>query len=349
MSMLLTSVAEPHGTARYRFILLALVALASTSAPATGCGDGGQSDAGNIYAPKDGIDPTERDTATPELSESLGASWDGSYPQGCRGVASRELFACIDQMFWQCLKYQPEQRRPVLLAIAARTAELEEDASPDISAKDLASIYWRSAQLSVALWTENRDSTGVGTMKANLERAHEILPDSTEIEGWLRTIALVQAVMTKAPERDEAEQALWDVYERNPTYVLPTMIAATFTLPLRSGFPDKAAAAAEELDCRRGNWCDKDTPRAKHTRSGIELNFGEVFARIGDRERALEHFRAALEVPGADTWPYRYLAEDWIANVDERMQAILDRGPNANVATLTESNGAATCVMCHTE
>lgn len=284
------------------------------------------------------------DPRTP--SNPDGTWWDGRYPGDCAGTEGDDAYLCAEQLFWQSLQFEPDTRADTHAALDRLAAALETSGTLDDAR--LAILYWRKVQLASATVSELMDSSLTTGIYDDLERATALAPDKLEIESWFVLFNLVRAWGSGDPARfAEAEALLWAAYDKDPDYVLFAVMGVGASLPMSTGVPRKIADAIERYRCDTHDFCDRETPWVPYQQAGAAYLFGEIYARVGDRDRARTQFAAALEAPRADTWPYRELAAYSRDNVDALVAKFAAVGDDAPVLDLMEQNGRATCLPCH--
>lgn len=301
------------------------------------CGSEMSSDAGE----QSSVEDASRTPAGPG-----GTWWDDSYPADCVGVVGRDAYLCGEQLFWQSLQFEPEQRARAHASLGELTDVLDEGASlPD---RELAVLHWRQVQLATALVAENQDASAALDIFERLDRARELEPSRLEIEAWASTFGLIQGWSSGDEARLQAAEAnLWTTFAKDPDYVLLTTMGTAAALPLNTGIPQKIADAIADFDCATHDWCERETAWVPYQQAGVAYLFGEIYARVGDNERAETQFRAALGAPRAESWPYRPLAEWSAENVPSIVSKFEARDDSEGVLDLMEQNGRATCLVCH--
>ena len=76
-------------------------------------------------------------------------------------------------------------------------------------------------------------------------------------------------------------------------------------------------------------------------------HLGEAYARVGDLEMAQELYELALSLPGATTWPHRYVVDEALWDMDLHVSKFTDIGPDQSASDLVYANSTYGCVFCH--
>ncbi len=271
--------------------------------------------------------------------------WDGRYPEDCAGLDRDETLACAEAATWDALQWRYERRADVHAMLGERAAALE--ATGDVADAELARLYWRRVQLAVALFAEDASASQASTALAEIDRAHALDPTNLKIEAWARVFHFLVAYQIGPDEFARERALLDDMFARFPDYTLTVVMGTSMALPLETGVPQEIAAWVERFDCSTHDWCDRATAEVPFNQAGIELLFAEIHARVGDRELAVAHLERSLAAPRVERWPYRYLTEARLADVDGWLASFAARGDAESVLDITENNGPRTCVLCH--
>jgi tetratricopeptide (TPR) repeat protein len=291
----------------------------------------------------------------PDFS-NLEGRWDGHFPADCAGTTGASAFACTEQHFWQALTFDHASRREVSAIYDATIARLE--ASGEIDPLRLGMMYFRRGHLATALSTENRyiEGGGVPSFFADFDRALQLVPSDSFVHPMIDSFDLsIDAVLPYvAPielgSREEADEKLTLLREmsRGDAAGLFLFVTSAAGLPLESGWPEQAREALDEYEALCPNHeCATTTSRAPFAVPGSDWVFADVYARLGDRERAIALYDRALAYPGTENWPARdgLLAER--AALDERMADYAEAGETQSPFMAMSSNGPFACVMCH--
>ena len=119
----------------------------------------------------------------------------------------------------------------------------------------------------------------------------------------------------------------------------------------RDDFDFKAWHEASMADDDPWNWrACHNTDVAPHNVEGFFMAFGDMLAKGGDERNARIMYQAALEVPEADEWPYRHIAEARLENLAELegwFNEEIDRSEEIDSNRVTMIQGAYGCTGCH--
>lgn len=271
--------------------------------------------------------------------------FEGSLAGACGGERGLARVECADAIAWESVQWRYGERRDAVDVLGDAIDAVRED--PSVDAGDLARLHWRRVQVAVGLFSEDQDSSGVALAPDDLDRAVELAPDDTRIEGWDALFDLLVAYQRSPDEFAVARARVDSLFERDPDYTLPVVMGVTMALPLETGYPQEMARRVEEFDCATHDWCERATAKVPFQQAGIELLFAEIHARVGDRELARVHLERSLNAPRAEHWPYRFVAEEKLADLNGWLATFAARGESESVLDITENNGRRACVICH--
>ncbi|UJR81558.1 hypothetical protein [Sandaracinus amylolyticus] len=277
------------------------------------------------------------------------ARWDGSYPEGCEGVSGADAFGCAEQIFWQVFQFDHERRAEGYDQLVALVERIEAEDDPELDRHQRARLHWRLGQLGVAIVAENGVLMAGIHVEQHIRDALEHEPENTILQGWLKTVQINQRVLLGQRVEPELLDELWALYERDPGGTAGTVMAVAAAMPRESGWPDIAVeivdGIAEGISCEP--WCGWTFHRAPYTFAGQELSYAEVYARVGDRERARVHLERALAARHADTWAQRIEVEALLADLDAWIARFEERGDTMPVSDLMLTGSRAACTSCH--
>jgi len=133
-----------------------------------------------------------------------------------------------------------------------------------------------------------------------LEHAIAVSPDDLRIPGWLGTVKVPIARFTGTGDalQDACDDmiAAADAY---PEFNNVNLAIAFAKLPLDSGYPRMAIDRLEAIQgCGDLSVC-QNTTLAPHNVQGALMLYGDVHARVGERDEALAYYDQALASDGA--------------------------------------------------
>jgi hypothetical protein len=269
--------------------------------------------------------------------------FEGSFEGACTTETGRALFECGDDAAWDALQWRHDER---VAAIDALSTAIDRSVTdPQLTDEDRANLVWRRVQLAVALVTENGDGSRVAA--ADIDLAAELAPDDFRIAGWKALFDMIIAYQARPEDLPAARARIDELFDIAPDYTLPVVMGTAMALPLDTGYPQEMARRVEQFDCASFDWCSRTTSRVPFQQAGIELLFAEIHARVGDRELARIHLERSLNAPRAEHWPYRFIAEEKLADLDGWLATFAARGESESVLDITENNGRRACVICH--
>lgn len=176
-----------------------------------------------------------------------------------------------------------------------------------------------------------------------LERAYELDPTDARIPGWIGTVAVRSAQLLGTPaELTAAIDYMIAAADAYPEFNNVSLAIAFSPLPLDGPYPQMAVDRLQAIvGCGATDPRCLNNPNAPHNVPGSLMLFGDVYARIGDRATALSYYQEALAADGADTWPYRDIAQSAVDDVDARLAEFQSANP-PYFAT-----GMVSCRGCH--
>jgi tetratricopeptide (TPR) repeat protein len=208
------------------------------------------------------------------------------------------------------------------------------------------------------------------------ERAIEALPDDPRLVGFFGGMELAQGTVwddSALQRRGWFDQA--EARRRWPEWGLFTQAFGLVTFDPDEPRYDKGiellwdnldACVDERVDRDDFDWSayergvDRDedawnrracanTDVAPHNVEGFFLIFGDAYAKAGDLDDADLMYRTALAGQDAGAWPYRWVAEDRRARLDELPGLLGAEAPDGPIAP-TEAlifGGPISCTVCH--
>lgn len=268
------------------------------------------------------------------------------YPAGCAGLAQAEALACAEQTFWLAFRHDFAER-PAAYDVLTAVIGAWEGTAADV---DMAKLYFRRGQMAMTLAIEDGQTAKVFDVNPDFEKTLALDPAHPLAATWMDTMNIALAAVTD----DEAllQQSFDSVFENVATCPLGNVLALsgiTIGLPLSSGYPQKTFELVKSWKCEGAPWCTTNTWKAAYARPGLGYHFAEIYARMGDKETALAFFDEALSAPGADTWPYRSMAEDNVANIDAYMDKFAALGQDGSAFLMVYANQNYGCKFCHAE
>jgi hypothetical protein len=265
------------------------------------------------------------------------------------GLREDETYDCTEALFWRVFQVAFDERRAAYDQMKTIYASVSAPKSP----KRLARLIFQRGQLGLALALENADSSTVTEISADFRAAIALDPDEAFYATWLDTMNI--GLATVQGKKDEVRTHLaeaWVNVARKPLQNIPSLSGTTIGLPLDTGAPAKTLALLEAWECHpdkhpTSTFCVGNSVKAPYTAPGFHLHMGEAYARMGNKARATELFRAALTAPKADTWKYRAMIEGYLADMDGYMARFAELGQDGDGFSIVYANQSYGCKICH--
>lgn len=278
------------------------------------------------------------------LAAHLGEMPDAPWTADCLELSGVERYLCGETWFWVGLSLDFENRP---MARDHLSAIIEAGAQPGHE-RDLGRMHALRGQLSLAMVLENGHGDLIATINPDFDRAFELDPSNGIIATWKDSMDI--ALTWRLGNHDEMPALMertWANVELCRMGNILSISGTTIGLPLSTGIPQDTIAQLDGWTCSEADFCYGNTWRAPWTMPGLAYHFGEAYARVGDRERAESYLREALVAEGSDQWPYRAMAEDTLANLDEFVDEFVALGEDGDAFDRMYANQEFGCVFCH--
>ena len=291
------------------------------------------------------IIPEERVAVNPEqweIPERLVPK--DHWTEECTALPLEDAVNCLESAFWPTFQDGLEGREALFERFTAVMEEHGEGAS--------ARLHFLRALLGVAIQTENSGEDSlvtpyIMTMKPDLDKACELEPENAFYNTWRLSGDLILGMMLQKDDfLAEATKASFDHANadfRNVMGIMSTWMAFS----LESELPQQAFPMMEQW-IADGHLDEIDNAWYRpFTRSGFLLMLGDMYARMGDAAKARTYLEESLAEPGAESWPYRFLSEDLLDDLDETVAAYKALPDASDATALMVSWGVHSCLMCH--
>ena len=303
-----------------------------------------------FFAPAcaDTTPPVADDPALQNSAASSGALAEPDEPAKgeCEGLTAEEATACLEDIFWPAFQDNYDQRIPVFDVMEALIAEHNEE---------LPRVQFLRALLGVAIQTEELAmdpadielTRYIANMRGDLHTASEAFPDNGFYRSWRLSADLITAMFLS----DDA--AMYELFDESVTHANSDpenvmAIASTWMIfPQATGLPDEGLAIMDAWVLAGNPYDIKNTKTTPFAKPGTFLMLGDLYARMGRAEMAKMQYEQALVVTGAQDWPYRYLAEDAIEDLDSTIETFNTLPEDELAAGHMISFGPDSCKMCH--
>jgi tetratricopeptide (TPR) repeat protein len=324
------------------------VALAPFAAAVGGC-----SSDDLIRSPDTGVtmDAATIDGATLDAGSSDGAVTDGAGGRPatvklCYNESSSSNPATL--AFWHALEDGSiDDRQSVIAALKTATDEHPDD--EEIALLHGLANVWR---LGEPLPSEAADQSGlvntVQAARASLERAYTLCATDYRIPAWLGPIVINwgRAISDQA-SIDLGFKILQQGIDNYPSFVLFSKLLVYADRPKSDpDFQQALAAIDANVDtCKPGDPACINTPKVPHNIEGAMVFLGDTYAKAGQRDRALDRYKAAMKEPSYGEWDYQALLAERIATIDMRVAAF--NTPDTTDDPKSAWNDTNQCSICH--
>lgn len=179
------------------------------------------------------------------------------------------------------------------------------------------------------------------------DRAVELSPEDTSAAGW-RAFWRYQAGRSRGQDLAVLRDELLLASERDPRFT-PFLAAVVLApMPLSTGYPRRVLEPLARIgDCGDGtSYSCRTGPLFPHGAEGYHATLGDLLMRLGELEEGRAEYALALEMPAAESWPYREAFEAWVEGADERA-AVLTNEEASDDPPIFFMTGERACAGCH--
>jgi len=183
-----------------------------------------------------------------------------------------------------------------------------------------------------------------------LERAVVLVPEDTRIPGFHGAARYNEGLILGDPAiAEDGLRVLRESMKLNFLFnsfdfvgVVPPSVPGDHDLMKES--LDYIERGLTMLDVCTPEICGNDG-HAPHNGEGTFLLFGDIYAKAGDRAKALEYYGFSDAVSSLTNWSMRPVVQERIATVDERIAAYRDGDPSNDPMIVGQGGGG--CNYCH--
>ena len=284
-------------------------------------------------------------TFSPDWSKPATLFPNPQWTENCLGLEPNMAVHCSEAKFWPAFQDGLDDREFVFDEISAVIDEHGEGFS--------ARIHFLRALLGVAIQTENSGEDSlitpyILTMKPDLDLACEIEPENAFYNTWRHSGDLILAMMLEKEELLEEYREASFAHAESSYKNLMGIMSTWVAFPLDSGLPQAGLPLMREwIENGHLEEIDNDWHRP-YTQVGFLLMLGDMFSRMGELEEARLYLEQCLTHPDAARWPYRFLAEDLLDNLESTVASYLALPDDEAATEMMISWGEFSCRMCHT-
>jgi hypothetical protein len=278
------------------------------------------------------------------------------------------IFACAEGQFWRAFQRDLADRKTVWELHETLEEVLSSNPDPKLHGR----MVFQRSQLALALMLEQQDMTIFLSLQLDMERAIELDPGEPFYVTWLDTvkIAVADTVLFNFGLDNALEAGFENVKKSNAHTTASSLIASfsgtSVAMAMNSGAPMETIELLETWDCHPDNltddpnqlcgvgelrpcieWCLANSWKAPYGGPGLMYHLGEAYARVGDAAMAQELYELALSLPGATTWPHRYVVDEALWDMDMHVSQFTELGDDKSASDLVYANSTYGCVFCH--
>jgi hypothetical protein len=275
------------------------------------------------------------------------------YPDDCRGLAEPDAYACVEQRYWEVFQVEHDRRMDAHAMMGAVLEEHGDDAlaRPAALREQRANVYFRRGQLAMAIAIEQRPSNAIhfiGSVLPDFQRVEALHPEQFIVVSWRASmeIALAHVQGDDVSAVRYFDEAVAEI-EASPLGNVPSISGTAIGLPLSTGVPQRLMAIIDEWECSGADFCARNTEHAPWAMPGMAYHWAEHYARVGNRETAVQWLERSVAAEGYDRWPYRGIVETARGDVDGWIGQFTALGDEGSAFNLMYANSEVGCVFCH--
>tara|TARA_B100000530_G_C15898791_1_gene464537 strand:- start:33 stop:1328 length:1296 start_codon:yes stop_codon:yes gene_type:complete len=307
-------------------------------------------------------EPVEEEDEGPELVTFAPAS------DCAQAYDDAMIFACAEDQFWRVLQRDLSDRKTVWELHETLESKLSANPDPYLHGR----MVFQRSQIALAMMLEQQDMTVFLTLQPDMERAIEIDPGEPFYVTWLDTVKI--AVADLLPFDIGLQSALDEGFKnvkKSNAHTTASSLIASFSgtsvgAAMSTGSPMDTIALLETWDCHPDNltddpeqlcgvgelrpcidWCLANSWKAPYGGPGLMYHLGEAYARVGDITMAQELYELALDLPGAPTWPHRFVVDQALWDMELHVSKFTEIGYDQSASELVYANSTYGCVFCH--
>lgn len=266
----------------------------------------------------------------------------------CAQLAENEAFDCITDAFWVALQEGDEADR---IETYNRLGDILDTFDPPVDPKRHAHIGFHRGQLAMAIALENKVMSYISKVLPDMQRAMDMDPENPLYPIWFDSMDVGMAGAFE--DYDYLAQIKDRVFEnalKQPEGNIPSISGTTIGLPLNTGYPQMTLELFEEYyECVDKAWCLPVNDHAPYAMPGMNYHWAEQYMRVGNKERALYYLNQAASAEAFDKWPFRYMVDDALADIDAAIKPWNDLGEDGSGIYMSYANQDFGCMFCHTK
>jgi len=270
-----------------------------------------------------------------------------TYTSDCLGLDETTAYDCLEARFWRTFQVDFDQRMSVYDLYQPVLDEHADYDDYDYRSR----IVLRRGQLALAISLENdppNPAYWINLISPDFDLAGEINPDNPIAVSWKASIDMAIAHITG--DNDRAVQIFNDAVDRieaAPLGNVPSISGTSIGMPLSTGVPERTIELVDAWECRGVAWCSQNTEHGPWVMPGMAYHWAEHYARVGNRAKTVAFLDQATSAPGYADWPYNWVVDDAVADVDGLLDKFAAVGQDGSAFGLMYSNQKWGCKFCH--
>lgn len=345
-------------------LLGGLLALALLSGCKVDCSDvdltapfipGEEIDYKKLSCANSGLPPSQKGYAfgEPRIPSPYNACLKGDL----EGMSETEIFDCGVESFWDGFSDGRLKSRKKAESVLSEAIRLNVDSEDEVR---LSQLYNLRGALRMAMSLENGQILYTlfanATVNKDFNKSLEHIPQNTFAQSFLDTMEIVvDSIFNRWKSVVEATRTsldiVWSRQETSPEHFTGAMFAVSGTyigFPMATGIPQETVEIMEASGCADTLvWCDQNTEHAPFARPGLTYHWAEAHARVGNREEALQYLNESKNSESYESWAYKFIVEDALADFDAYMNKWESAGDYKAVTFDIYANSNYGCVFCH--
>ena len=268
----------------------------------------------------------------------------GEFPRDCLGLSLADAESCAETQFWPAFQEDFDDRFRVYDVMTALLAE-HPNSTRIYQLRPLLGVAI-SMENDIGLLTPGQSNEWMVNMRGDLHQAVALDDSSNFYKSWRISADLTTAMFldNDAVLQQFIDEGLAHAAENQAN--LMALITSFMVFPMDSGLPTRAQGMLDGWVAAGHGYRTEDSEKFPFGRAGVDFMIGEMYARIGNRDMAFFNYDQA-RVRGGDAWPYKFLAEEALADLDGRIATFAAFADDETPITEMVTFGEYGCKICH--